>query len=74
MGAHHFLDHGFTLLEHFDDSIFHELQLYEQGGEPFFRLWVGGEGKNKPILCRLTYQQARDLADGAEALAFRLGL
>ena len=72
MGAHHYLEHGFNMIDYKDDHIFHGLELYETGGELFVRVWVGGESANNPVIGKITIQQARQLADGAEALASRL--
>ena len=71
MGATHFLDHNFLLADYFTQGLNHDLELYETGGELFLRLWVGGRGANKPVLCRLTQAQTNQLAQGAQDLAAR---
>ena len=73
MGALHFLEHGTMLQDHFTEGLQHELELYETGGELFLRLWIGGIGANKPVLCRLSKAQAAQIAEAAEKLAGRLG-
>jgi hypothetical protein len=73
MGALHFLEHEFSVPDAYKKDVHHDLELFEIGGELFFRLWVGGLGENKPVVCCLTKQQARDLAEGAEALSSRIG-
>lgn len=73
MGALHFLEHGTLLADHFTEGLQHELELFEMGGELFLRLWIGGIGADMPVTCRLTQAQAKELAQGAEGLAGRLG-
>jgi hypothetical protein len=72
MGAVHFLEHEFSLQDAYAKNVHHDLELFETGGELFLRIWIGGLGKNSPVVCRLTQSQASNLAEGAEALARRL--
>lgn len=72
MGTQQFLEHGFSLQDLNSPDVHHDLELYETGGELFLRLWVGGHGKDGSIICRISQSQARQLAEGAEALASRL--
>ena len=73
MGALHFLEHEFSLPDAYTKDLHHDLELFEMGGDLFLRLWVGGQGENKPVVCLLTKPQAHDLAEGAEALSSRIG-
>ena len=73
MAALHFLEHEFSLPDAYAKAVHHDLELFEMGGERFLRLWTGGLGENKPVVCRLTKKQARDLATGADALFSRIG-
>ena len=72
MGALHFLEHEFALADYFTEGLAHDLELYETGGELFLRLWIGGRGADMPVLCRLSQDQAKELAEGANRLAGRV--
>lgn len=72
MGALHFIEHGTLLADHVTQGLSHELELFETGGELFLRLWIGGIGANMPVTCRVTLQQAQQLAEAADAFAHRL--
>ena len=72
MGALHFLEHEFRLPDADDKDVHHDLELFEMGGERFLRLWTGGVGENKPVVCRLSKRQTEELAKGAEALSSRI--
>lgn len=71
MGALHFLD-KLVVPDAYDKSTSHELELFESGGRLFFRIWAGGIGANKPVVCELTPDQARQLSAGADSLAVRI--
>ncbi|WP_406850109.1 hypothetical protein [Chromobacterium phragmitis] len=71
MGALHFLDE-LVVPDAYDKSTFHGLELFETEGRLFFRIWVGGIGADKPLVCELTPSQARQLSAGAEDLADRI--
>lgn len=73
MGALHFLEHEFHLADLEDKAVHHTLELYETGGELFLRLWQGGRGRGKAIICKMTQAQAKELAEGAEGLSTRIG-
>ncbi len=73
MGALHFLDHDFDLVDYHTQGVKHTLELYETGGELFLRLWINGRGSDMPVLCRVTRDQAKELAAGADYFATRLG-
>ncbi len=73
MGAYHCLPESFVLADRERDGLRHELELFENGGELVLRVWIGGRGADMPVDCLLTKAQAEQLAQGAEALAGRLG-
>jgi len=68
MGALHFLDDAFILQDAVSENVAHELELYEQGGELYLRIWIGGSGADMPVVCKLTNEQAAQLADGGSKL------
>lgn len=72
MGAHHFLEHEFDLPDGSDPSKHHTLELFENGGQRYLTLWVGGFANGQQITCKLTKAQAEALADGAESLKNRI--
>lgn len=70
--ALHFLPDHFTAPDREPPHDRHELELFEQTGQRYLRLWVGGIGKNQPVCMSLTKAQALSLAAAAEALAHRI--
>jgi len=73
MGAVHFLPHGFRLPDRSRPDLQHELELFENGGQLFLRVWIGGIEADMAMECVLTKAQAEQLAHGAQELAGRLG-
>jgi hypothetical protein len=71
--AIHFLDHEFQLHDHVTDDLKHGLELFENGGQLFMRIWIGGIGANMPVICRVDPAEAREIANSAERWASRLG-
>jgi|LakMenEpi03Aug12_release.lakeMendotaPanAssembly.Ray.scaffolds.fasta_scaffold6416111_1 hypothetical protein len=70
--ALHFLEHGFEVSDCNETSIKHEIELFENGGELYIRIWKGGIKMNKPVCGRLTADQAQALAEAAGRLAGRI--
>ena len=71
--AVNFLDHDFQLADAVTEGLQHHVDLYESGGDLFMRIWISGRGNDMPLCLKLTADQARQFADGAERLATRLG-
>jgi hypothetical protein len=70
--ALHFLENGFEVIDWNETSIKHEIELFENGGELYIRIWEGGIKMNKPVCGKLTAEQAQALAEAAERLAGRI--
>lgn len=70
--ALHFLPDHFTATDREPPHDRHELELFEQAGQRYLRLWVGGISKNQPACMGLTKAQALSLAAAAEDLAHRI--
>lgn len=73
MSATHFLPDPFIFFDRQDDSIHHEMELFEQGGRLFVRLWIGGVEANNPVVGEMSRQNAHTLAECAQKFAARLG-
>lgn len=71
--AEHFLIPSLRLDDLNTKGLSHDLELYEEAGERFLRLWIGGSGAGMDVICRLTKAQAEQLAQGASELAVRIG-
>ncbi|MEN6081603.1 hypothetical protein [Chromobacterium piscinae] len=71
MGALHFLDE-MIVPDAYDKSLQHEIELFESEGRLFLRIWTGGIGVGKPLVCELTPSQAQQLAQGAKDLSERM--
>lgn len=72
MGALHFLDHDFNLTDDKSPTETHTLELYETGGGRYLRIWIGGRGTGNEVRCKVTKEQAVQLADAAEYLRDRI--
>lgn len=70
--ALHFLEPPLALLAISQPEATHHLELYEQGGERFLRLWLGGQAPGAHVIAKMTRAQALALAEAAEALAQRI--
>jgi hypothetical protein len=72
MGALHFIDPPLVGPDVTEPTVFHELELFEHGGNRFLRIKLGGNRAPSEVTMQLTRRQAAQLAQAAEGLRDRV--